>query len=59
MKERSPIEAKVIAYAFNRRDMDLDRAALVVLREEMSKPVDGLYERLFGKRRRMRDELQT
>lgn len=46
---RSPLEARVVTYAFE-HDEDLDRAAYLVLAEEFRKGQPGLYDRLFGKR---------
>ena len=46
---RSPLEARVVTYAFE-HDEDLDRAAYVVLTDEFRKGPVGLYDRLFGKR---------
>ncbi len=51
--ERTPLESKVISCAFE-KDVDLDRAAVLVLREELRKTEEGLYERLFGKKERNR-----
>lgn len=49
--ERTPLEARIISYAFE-KDVDIDRAAVLVLREELRKTEEGLYERLFGKKER-------
>ena len=53
MKDRSPLEKRIVAYAFT-NDVDLNEAAYKVLAETMYEistrriRADGLYDHLFG-----------
>lgn len=53
MNERPPVQNRIIAYAFQNPDCDLDHATFKVLRDIIfettaQRSEEGLYDRLFA-----------